>query len=51
MKEKEGSLLETERKLSLVWFTLQLFELDEMVQEAQNLVRDAPEPCPVHMWE
>lgn len=41
--------METEGKLSLVWFTLQLFELDEMVQAAQNLVRDAPEPCPVHM--
>lgn len=51
MKEKEGIRLETEGKLSLVWFTLQLLELDEMVQAAQNLVRDAPEPCPVHMRE
>lgn len=42
-------ILETEWMLSLVQFVLQLFDMDKMVQAARNLVRDAPEPHPMHI--
>ncbi|KAF5895129.1 SET domain-containing protein, partial [Clarias magur] len=50
-KRRRKSCWKQRGKLSLVRFIFQPSTLDKMVQADRILVRDAPEPCPVHVRE